>query len=167
MKFSKTSEQIIRFENYSGHLLIREFKYDDQTLDPIVEFMKTRFFSWKEEFRNEVSVHVHQDRHIVDWNFHGLYDIKKLRPTDFTPLTAVDFVQRFMDVLQIEIGLDANMTEAKESLHQLIDLHSIFYVLRNLPDQYLHPWSVYDFFLSGFKVSKSYNTLIAIECGLD
>lgn len=167
MKFNKTSEEVIRFENFNGYFLIREFQFDEQTNTPIVDFMSTRFFSWQEEFRNEVNVTVNRVDQLVDWNFHGLYDIKKLRPEHFIKLTAIDFVDRFVETLQAEIVADKNLSKAQERLNQLIDLKSDFYVIQNLPREFKHDWTVFDFFLSGFKVSKDLNRLIAIECGLD
>jgi hypothetical protein len=167
MKLEKTSEHIIRFENFSGYCLIRDFKYDVQTSDPIAEFMKTRYFSWKEEFRNKVIVTVDHSDQITDRNFHGLYDIKKLRPEHFIHVTANGFVKHFMYTLQKEIGIDKKMMEAEQSLEKLIDLDSEFYLIKNLPDEFRHDWTVFNFFLSGFKISKDQKVLTAIECGLD
>lgn len=167
MKFHKTLERIIRFENFSGYLLIREFKYDDNTSNPIAEFMKTRYFSWKEEFRNEVNVTVGNSNELTNWNFHGLYDIKKMRLEHFMKVTGAEFVDCFMKTLQTEIGDDKKMTEAQEFINSLSGLNSDFYVIRNLSDELKHDRSVFDFFLSGFNISKSQMKLIAIECGLD
>jgi hypothetical protein len=167
MKFEKTSEHIIRFENFSGYFLIREFENELRTSNPIAEFMKTRYFSWQEEFRNEVNVTVDHSDQLADWNFHGLYDIKKLLPEHFIKVNANEFVKRFMDTLQTEIGIDRKMTEAQECLNKLIDLDSEFYLIDNLPDTFRHDWTVFDFFLSGFKISEDQKVLTAIECGLD
>ena len=167
MKFAKLKEEVIRFENFRGYLLIREFQYDAKTNKPISDFMCTRFFSWKEEFRNEVSVSVNNVDQLVDWNFHGLYDIKKLRPEHFIKLIATEFVDRFIKTIQTEIVMDENLSKAQERLNQLIDLKSDFYVLQNLSSEFKHDWTVFNFFLSGFKVSIDFNRLIAIECGLD
>lgn len=167
MKFDQTSEHTIRFGNFSGYLLIREFRFDDLSSNPIAEFMKTQYFSWQEEFRNEVNVTVgHTDR-LTDWNFHGQYDIKKLRSENFIPVSANDFVKRFMDILQTEIGIDKKMTEAQGCLNKLIDLNSEFYLIDNLPHTFRHDWTVFDFFFSGFKIAKEQKVLTAIECGLD
>lgn len=80
MKFYKVSEHTIRFENFSGYFLIREFKNEQQTSNPIAEFMKSRFFSFQREFRNEVNVNAEHSDQLTDWNFYGLYDIKKCVP---------------------------------------------------------------------------------------
>ena len=104
---------------------------------------------------------------LVDWNFHGLYDIKKLRPEHFIKLTAMDFVDRFVETLRAEVATDKNLSKAQERLNQLIDLKSDFYVLQNLPREFKHDWTVFDFFRSGFKVTKGSNRITAIECGLD
>ena len=167
MKFDKTSEHTIRFENFSGYFLIREFQYNQKTSNPIAEFMKTRYFSWKEEFRDEVNVSVNHSNQLTDWNFHGLYDIKKLRPEHFIRVNANNFVKRFMDTLQTEIGIDRKISDAQERLNKLIDLDSEFYSIDNLPETFRHDWTVFDFFLSGFKISKDQKILTAIECGLD
>lgn len=167
MKFEKTSEQIIRFDNCSGYFLIREFQNGLKTSNPIAEFMKTRYFSWKEEFRNEVNVTFDQAQQLTDWNFHGLYDIKKLRPEHFIRVNANEFVKGFMDTLQTEVGIDRKMTEAQECLNKLTELESEFYLIENLPDTFRHDWTVFDFFLSGFKISEDQKVLTAIECGLD
>jgi hypothetical protein len=167
MKFDKTSEHIIRFENFSGYFLIREFQYDDQTSDPIAEFIKTRYISWKEEFRNEVNVTVNNFDQLVDWNFHGPYNIKKLRPEHFKKVTAIDFVNRFREKMQSEIGIDKKIIKAQYLLNKLIDLNSDFYIIGDISDDILHEWSVFDFFISGFKISKDLKMLTAIECGLD
>jgi hypothetical protein len=167
MKFDKTSEHTIRFDNSSGYFLIREFQYNERTSNPIAEFMKTRYFSWNEEFRNEFDVTADHSDQLSDWNFHGLYDIKKLRPVHFIRVNANEFVKRFMNTLQTEIGIDRKISEAQECLNKLIELNSEFYLIDNLPDSFRHDWTVFDFFLSGFKISKDQKVLTAIECGLD
>ncbi len=167
MKFDKTLEQIIRFESFSGYFLIREFQYEEKTSNPIAEFMKTRYFSWQEEFRNEVNVTVDHSDQLTDWNFHGLHDLKKLRSEHFIRVNANEFVKRLIDTLQTEIGIDRKMAEAQECLNKLIDLDSEFYLIDNLPDTFRHDWTVFDFFLSGFKILKDQKVLTAIECGLD
>ena len=111
MKFYKTSEHTIQFENFSGYFLIREFQYEQQASNPIAEFMKTRFFSWKEEFRNDINVTVDHSDQLTDWNFHGLYDIKKLHPEHFITVTATEFVKCFMDTLKQKLE-STKMSEA-------------------------------------------------------
>lgn len=168
MKFDKTKEHTIRFENFSGYLLIREFQFDDeQTSNALAEFMKTRYFSWQEEFRNKVNVTINNSVQQPDWNFHGLYDIKKLRPEHFIPVSSSDFVGRFKEVLHSEIGTGGNLREAQDLLNRLIDLNSEFYLLGNLSDELRHEWTVFDYFFSGFKISYLQKTLTAVECGLD
>jgi len=72
-----------------------------------------------------------------------------------------------MGTLQTEIGIYRKITEAQECLNKLIDLGSEFYLIDNLPETFRHDWTVFDFFLSGFKISVDQKVLTAIECGLD
>lgn len=90
-----------------------------------------------------------------------------MRPEHFIKVSANEFVKRFMDTLQTEIGINKKMSEAHQFLNKLIDLNSEFYLIDNLPDEFQHDWTVFDFFLSGFKISKDQKALTAIECGLD
>jgi len=167
MKFNKTLEHIIRFENFSGYFLIREFQYDKETLNPVGEFMKTKYFSWQEDFRNEISVTVNNTEKIVDWNFHGLYDIKKLQPEHFIKVKASDFIDQFKEIFQSEIGIDKNLRNAHKNLNALTDLSSEFYLIKNLSEDLKHEWTVFNFFLSGFKISIDKKVLTAVEFGLD
>jgi len=119
MKFDKTSEQVIRFENFSGYFLARVFQYDEYTPNPIAEFMRSRYFSWQEEFRNEVSATVNNSDKIVIWNFHGLYDIKKLQQEDFEKISPADFTRQFSRFIQSEIGFDKKIDEAQKPIEQI------------------------------------------------
>lgn len=167
MKFDKTLEHTIRFDNFSGYFLVREFQYDKETLNPVAEFMKTKYFSWKEEFRNEINVTVNNKEQIVDWNFHGLYDINKLQPEHFKKVKASNFKERFKEVFLSEIGIDKNLKKAHENLNALTDSDSDFYLIKNLSEDLKHEWTVFTFFLSGFKISMDKKVLTAVECGLD
>jgi hypothetical protein len=69
--------------------------------------MKTPFFCWQEEYHNEVRVTVNHQEQIVDWNFHGLYDIKKIRAEHFEKISAIEFVERFKRFISAKAaGLD-------------------------------------------------------------
>jgi len=167
MKLNKTSEEVIRFKDFSGYLLIRKFKYDREYSNPIAEFMKTPYFVWQEKFRNKINVSINHSAQIDNWNFHGLYDIKKLHSKDFKEILAIEFVNRFNHFIESEIGFDKELKESKKLLDNLIDEDSKYYLIRNLPDNIRHEWSVFEFFLSGFKICSKRKILTAIECGLD
>jgi hypothetical protein len=166
MKFSKTSEIVVRPEEPS-YFMIREFHYDHGSVNPIADFMKTPFFCWQEEYRNEVRASVNYQEQIVDWNFHGLYDIKKIRPEHFERITAIDFVERFKSFIRTEIGFDPQLSEIETRLNKLVDLKSEFYIIKELTDDFYHDWTVFDFFLSGFKITPDDSILTLVEFGLD
>ena len=166
MKYSKTSEIVVRPEEPS-YFMIREFHYDHSSVNPIADFMKTPFFCWQEEYHHEVGVTVNHQKQIVDWNFHGLYDIKKLRPEHFEKISPIEFVERFKSLIMAEIGFDPQLSEIELRLNKLVDLKSEFYIIKELTDEFYHDWTVFHFFLSGFKVASEGNMLTTIEFGLD
>lgn len=147
--------------------MIREFIHDQDSFNSISDFMQTPFFCWKEEYRNEVSANINLEEKIVDWNFHGLYDIKKLKPEHFENISANKFIEKFNNFIETEIGFDAKLIEIETRLLKLIDQSSDYYIIKNLSQEFYHDWTVFDFFLSGFKISKKNNNLTAIEFGLD
>jgi hypothetical protein len=87
MKFNKISKIVVKPEEPSS-FMVSEFHYDHSLINPIADFMKTPFFCWQEEYRNKVVVTVNFQKQIVDWNFHGLCDIKKISSKHFENITA-------------------------------------------------------------------------------
>lgn len=128
--------------------------------------MDMRFFSWNEEFRNEVSVgDASGKEHTVDWNFHGLFDIKKLKPEHFKEVEFKKFFQCFRGTIELEMEFCSDEMEAV--LNSLFDAESDYYILSGLDMSYKHPWTVFDYFLSGFKLSQQNHTITLIEVGQD
>lgn len=147
--------------------MIREFSFDKAANNVLAEFIKTPFFCWKEEYRNEVHVNVDSEEKFVNWNFHGLYDIVKLKPEHFEKVSASDFMKRFKEFVKEEIGFDSTLTQINSVLTDLNDLTSDFYIIKNLSSDFYHEWTVFEFFISGFKIDKNSRKLTAIEFGLD
>ncbi len=166
MNFTKTSEHIIRPESAS-YFLVREFHYDKYSPNPITDFMRTPYFCWNEEYRNEVKVSIDNEPKIVDWNFHGLYDIKKLKPEHFKEIGFQEFTECIKNYIVSKIGLDPKLSEIETYIDGLFNLNSDYFIIQDLTDDFFHDWTVFEFFLSGFIVNTSSRTLIAIEFGLD
>jgi hypothetical protein len=166
MEFNKISEKIIRPKELS-YFMIREFNWSEYSTNPIAEFLKSRFFLWEEEYRNQVEVDIENTRTIVDWNFHGLYDIKKINHKNFIKVGCKEFKTMFRDFVIKEIGFDPELGKIEVELNNMIDLKSDFYIIEDLSYDYRHKWTVFDFFLSGFKVNVKEFKLTAIEFGLD
>jgi len=58
-----------------------------------------------EEYNNKVNITIDNSHNIVDWNYYGLYDIKKLFPEHFISIKAIEFFDRFNMTIQSEIGI--------------------------------------------------------------
>ena len=166
MEFKKTSEKVIRPQEPS-YFMIREFSFDKIATNVLAEFMKSSFFCWKEEYRNEITVNIDSEEKIVNWNFHGLYDITKLRTDHFHKVSAADFVERFKESVVMEIESDPSLPTIVKELVDQTDLKSDFYIIKNLPLDFHHEWTVFNFFISGFKINEKNGKLTAIEFGLD
>lgn len=166
MKFKKKSEIIINPQEPS-YFMVRKFLFEQMVKNPIAEFMQTRYFLWEEEFRNEIGLNIQNRRTTVDWNFHGLYDVKKLSPDNFKKMGFQEFFLRFKNFIFNEIGTDSELPQIEIELHKLSEPESNFYLIEDLSNDFRHNWTVFDYFISGFKVNKEKNTLTAIEFGLD
>lgn len=68
--------------------------------------MKTPLFCWLEEYRNQVEINLESGNQLVDWNFHGLYDIKKLRPNNFIKIQGVTFIKGFEKFIEEKLDDD-------------------------------------------------------------
>jgi hypothetical protein len=168
MECKKISERVTRFENYSGYFMIREFQYESPSLNPISEFIKTPFICWKEEYRNEVQVSINNAIHTVDWNFHGLYDLKKLRAEHFVKIRGQELADRFKEFVRSEVGVDKMHLGFEQLLDELCaSTNSDYFLITEMEASFQHEWTVFDFFLSGFKISRDTLTITAIECEMD
>lgn len=130
-------------------------------------FIKTKFFLWQEEFRNEVPVYGVGKDTLADWNFHGLYDAKKMSVSSFDIIDFNEFVQRIMTYALDETEPEDNISEIETKLTDIKTEGATYYILKNLPEDMRHKWSVYDFFISGFACDLKSNTLHLFEFGLD
>jgi hypothetical protein len=72
-----------------------------------------------------------------------------------------------MGFVRTEIGFDPKLSEIESRLKRLVELESEFYIIQELTVEFRHEWKVFDFFLSGFKVTKDNKILTAREFGLD
>jgi len=166
MNLKKISEKVIRPENPS-YFMIREFSFEKNASNVLADFIKTPFFCWKEEYRNEVHANIDSEETIVDWNFHGLYDIKKIKTEHFEKVSGSDFIKRFKEYIKKEIGFDSKLPIIESELTDLNDLTSDYYIIKDLPSDFHHEWTVFAFFISGFKIDENNGKLTAIEFGLD
>ncbi|WP_417603682.1 hypothetical protein [Owenweeksia hongkongensis] len=164
--FVNISESLVRPEALS-YFMVREFAFDQSKQRAVEDFMQTRYFCWQEEFRNEVEITNDNGRHYVDWNFHGFSDIKKMKQEHFVKVGALEFVQRFMTFIELQIGADPKLPEIEILLKDLVDIKSQFYIISELSEDIHHEWTVYEFFISGFKINPDKKLLTAIEFGLD
>ena len=165
-KFEKLSDKVINFQA-DGYFSIRCFRVNSSHSDVISDFIKTRYFSWQEEFRDKVTVTVDRKKLEVDWNFHGLYDIKLLSRNCFCAVSFNEFINGFVNILKLEIGERASINEVQKALQSLKNTGNDYYSLNQLPEAYKHKWSVFDFFHSGFVVNEQSNILTVVECGQD
>ena len=145
---------------------IREFKYTNNS-NLINTFMQSVYFCWNEEFRHKVKVDINNKSKFVNWNFHGLYDIKKINANNFIETNFSNFKTEFLNILKKESNDKNKISEVERVLNHLDSSNSDFFIIQNLSNSFHHDWTVFDFFKSGFKIDKSNQVLTAIECGLD
>jgi len=169
LNFIKKYEKTIRPETPS-YFSVRQFGYSNANNDireVLQEFMKSKYFLWQEEFRNNVQVNINGKETHEDWNFHGLYDIKQLSPSDFEKVKFENFKARFIAFIETEIGKDNKLPEIQQVVASLYNQESSFYIIRNLPENKVHKWTVYEFFISGFEINMDNKTITLVEFGRD
>lgn len=169
--FIKIDNAVIHFDHlgwlstarYSPTTKVGQFACKDL----LHRFIRSRFFLWQEECRNSVSVNIDGKETTTDWNFHGLYDAKKLSLSCFEKVEFTKFEQRIIDFISREIGPLVQLNKVYNLIAQMNNEVNIFYIIQNLPDEYLHEWSVFDFFTSALICNKTDGTITLLEIGSD
>lgn len=169
--FRKIDNTVIHFDNL-GWLSITKYRYptnlDEFTCtDLLQQFIQSKYFIWQEEFRNSVAININGLERTVDWNFHGLYDAKKLSLSCFDKIDYSEFEKRVTDFIFQEIGTTGQLDKVHNLISQLNNDGNIFYIIQDLPNDYLHEWSVFDFFMSALIFNEADNTITLLEIGYD
>lgn len=169
--FIKVDSTVIHFDSI-GWLLTA--KYNPSTKagqfaceDLLQRFIRSRYFLWQEKFRDSVSVDINGKDATTDWNFHGLYDAKKLSLSCFEKVDYARFEKRVTDFILWEIGATDQLNKVHNLISQMNNDGNVFYIIKELPDEYLHEWSVFDFFMSALVCNHADETITLLEIGDD
>jgi len=169
MDFKKIYERVVSVD-IDSYFSIQKYAFVESVDDGgsvLRNFMKSKYFLWQEEYRNKVHVCIDGNNVFVDWNFHGLYDIKKLSPSDFTKVNFDFFKHRFINFMEGKIDTDDKLPEIIQVMSEINEPESASYIINDLPNTKIHKWTVFEFFISGIVINIPNKTIVIIEFGED
>jgi len=102
MLFKNRKEIILRDPDFRlGYFKLREFRISNQlsySEEQVIEnFIKSRYFVWDYAKINTPKNNNPEKKNILDWNFHGIYDVTKIIPSDFKLTTYDSFKKSLLD----------------------------------------------------------------------
>lgn len=156
---------------YSAYYIsISQFKciqYCESCKGIISNLLKTKYFVWMEEFRDEVRVSDNNGERYADLNFYGFYNIKKISVENFSETDQPGFIKVFNSYMRQEDDLNIDITPYINELVDLNDPGNTYFILNNLPKSYYHEWSIYTSFKSGIICNLATKEVDIIEFGVD
>jgi hypothetical protein len=79
-----------------------------------------------------------------------------------------ELADRFKEFVRSEVGVDKMHLGFEQLLDELCaSTNSDYFLITEMEASFQHEWTVFDFFLSGFKISRDTLTITAIECEMD
>lgn len=173
VEFLKRKEIIITPVD-DGFFKIREFKIasDLEITPPLIikELIKSRHFLWKETYKESVIAIVKGKEEIIDWNFHGLYRADKLSVKLFNENSFIQLKNNFFEGIHKNMADPLTIIDIIQELDRLNSSESTFYLLtlaKEEKEEYRHPWSIFDTYVSGLKINNSHKEIWLIEFGLE
>lgn len=168
MNIEKIFETIIR-PQVPSYFSLRYYRYDEdiQSSDVLRAFMNSRYFLWKEDDRHKVLVNVNGKNTSVDWDFHGLYDVKQLSLLDFDKVSFQLFKDAILSFIDKKIGQDDKVVEIQHLLENEDNTACKYYIMCDISEDKIHPWTVYEFFISGIIVNPTEKSIRLVEFGRD
>lgn len=172
INFIKINKKIIHskkscYFSISEFLIIGGDKNINNEEEIITEFINSKFFLWKEDFLDNVEVVINGQKTFVDWNFHGLYDVKKIKYGDYQNVDFNLFRKTFIDFIELNVGVISELLDIDNEIKNMQKENSSFYVIKPLSEDKIHRWTVYELFLSGIIIDLSKKNISLVEFGLD
>lgn len=131
-------------------------------------FIKSKYFLRREEFLDKVHVTSEGHEMYVHWNFHGFYDVDKIDMSCFDKVEFGEFKHRFIEYIRKEVDMPEFRMEIENYMSAELDLSNVsYYVIKELPEEYMHKWSVYAFFISGIIYHHIDKKIQLVTFGMD
>lgn len=167
--FSKKKNEVEIISLSEGYFSVKTFCFKQISDDEILkEFIKSKFILWNEtENQTILTTNSNANSEDVDFNFHGFYDIQKLKVSDFEDVSLETFISNFNQNLTEFLSDTSKISELKNKITELIKPYPTKYILKKPKEDQIHEWSVFTHHISGIGVNKFTNELILIEFGLD
>lgn len=75
-----------------------------------------------------------------------------MKQKHFVKVGALEFVQRFMSFIELQIGADPKLPEIEILPKDLVDIKSQFYIISELSEDIHHEWTVYELFSAALRI---------------
>ena len=173
--FSKIEKKIFHFARNSGFLSFSKFSFisKNKEINQIIDsFILSDYFLWTEKktkgmvhFRN---ITESSDKSgLMDWNFHGLYNVDLISSKDYKRISFPSFIDFFKNAINKEIDNGDFNYQALVFLNDFKSKNYEAYILVIDDKSKIHQCSVFDFHYSGLLINSKSSEILLIEFGLD